>query len=1012
MDSINIDVKMPGLDDSITSVKDLRAKINELKDSLVTLDSGTQEYSETVQELTQYTSKLQEVQSAGKQTVDSLPGSYNELNNQMKDLLKQYKSMSVVTDEDKKKQEELAAQINSMNDELKALDAAVGNHQREVGNYANALHGLRDIMDTVHTGTEQLGDGFNAVGSIIGSVTGETSSVSSAMEAFGSTFESLTGVAYSLYDSLDKVQIMYEMGSEVMEIFKGKQAAATAATEADSVAKKANTVATAAETTATNAATVATKGLTKALLSNPFTLIAVAVVALIANLDTLVEAFHKVVDWITGFNEKMAEEEKATNRVIAANEKLIASQDERSKQFEREIKIMKAQGASAIAIINARLKENHANRLALRGQIELTAARIADLRVLAAQDDRYQKQLDAAIKSMQNLNKTYHKLKDNEADLLTDRKVAEIEAAKQAKETASSRVKSSTSANKQIVQNQVKTVEELRAEYKKDVENFKDAIEQKVSANTSLDNTYRTTLGYIKQITRNYEQNFTSSLSYISEIQKKVDSLNQTQKVISALRLSEQKKIKDQIEEDYAEQEHKLRESYENEQKLIKENSKYTEKERNRRLQASSIEYKERLDQLAKYKEDAMTLISKDNLKILDNTDNLQDLQAAENVINQYREAVSGLNDAYSKGLISEEEYINGLKEFGEQFNKNVKGLNIDSKDSPLKEAMLATVTLTPEEEEQISTNISNAGQKILDKFKSTLADTDKDDSTVEPKNKNDLVLQAFGLKSTDDIDKSTDNIISKLQENQQKLKDFINSDDFKILTPEQQAEILQQLYDTTNQLQEQQNKKIEDNAKKTVSTIQGVYKGAMSGLSGLGDLFQAKMDLAKTKADKIKKDTSLTEEQQKKLLDEQQKEYNKAFEANKKVQIAQTTISTLQSAMEAYKAMAGIPIVGPALGAAAAGVALATGYMQIKQIKATTPDSLSDSSSDTSSSVTNTIDVNALLNRDQESNELNNDYLTTLQGQNQSKQKTYVLQSEIDDTHNKMKSQIQQSSF
>ena len=100
MDSINIDVKMPGLDDSITSVKELRAKINELKDSLVTLDSGTEEYSQTVQELTQYTSKLQEVQSAGKSTVDSLPGSYNELNNQMKELLKQYKSMSVVTDEE------------------------------------------------------------------------------------------------------------------------------------------------------------------------------------------------------------------------------------------------------------------------------------------------------------------------------------------------------------------------------------------------------------------------------------------------------------------------------------------------------------------------------------------------------------------------------------------------------------------------------------------------------------------------------------------------------------------------------------------------------------------------------------------------------------------------------------------------------------------------------------------------------------------------------------------------
>lgn len=49
---------------------------------------------------------------------------------------------------------------------------------------------------------------------------------------------------------------------------------------------------------------------------------------------------------------------------------------------------------------------------------------------------------------------------------------------------------------------------------------------------------------------------------------------------------------------------------------------------------------------------------------------------------------------------------------------------------------------------------------------------------------------------------------------------------------------------------------------------------------------------------------------------------------------VAQVISSTSVAAMEAYKAMAGIPVVGPALGAAAATAALAAGYAQIQTAK------------------------------------------------------------------------------
>lgn len=50
---------------------------------------------------------------------------------------------------------------------------------------------------------------------------------------------------------------------------------------------------------------------------------------------------------------------------------------------------------------------------------------------------------------------------------------------------------------------------------------------------------------------------------------------------------------------------------------------------------------------------------------------------------------------------------------------------------------------------------------------------------------------------------------------------------------------------------------------------------------------------------------------------------------------IAQTTIDTYQSAIAAYKSLAGIPVVGPALGAVAAAAAIANGIAAVKNIVA-----------------------------------------------------------------------------
>ena len=64
------------------------------------------------------------------------------------------------------------------------------------------------------------------------------------------------------------------------------------------------------------------------------------------------------------------------------------------------------------------------------------------------------------------------------------------------------------------------------------------------------------------------------------------------------------------------------------------------------------------------------------------------------------------------------------------------------------------------------------------------------------------------------------------------------------------------------------------------------------------------------------------------------QSENRKAFEVGKAAAIAEAGVNTFLAATKAYQALAGIPVVGPGLGAAAAAAALAAGFINIQRIR------------------------------------------------------------------------------
>ena len=126
------------LDDALLndaeSVGELRDQIKGLQDRLVTLDSSTDAYKQTLEVLTAKNQKLQEVMAATKNTVTAAEGSYNALSQELSALRKAWKATS-----DEAERAKIGEKMNEINTKLKEMDATIGNYQRNVGNYANSM---------------------------------------------------------------------------------------------------------------------------------------------------------------------------------------------------------------------------------------------------------------------------------------------------------------------------------------------------------------------------------------------------------------------------------------------------------------------------------------------------------------------------------------------------------------------------------------------------------------------------------------------------------------------------------------------------------------------------------------------------------------------------------------------------------------------------------------------------------------------------------------------------------
>lgn len=141
--------------EAVESVKDLRENIKELKNRLNDLAIGSEEYQDTLDELKINQNALKDAMHATSSSMDEVVKSatganiefdknnnlvkeqtvsYNALVHEMANLKEAWRS---TTDEQNRAQ--LGQRINEINNELKDLDASVGNYSRNVGDYTNSI---------------------------------------------------------------------------------------------------------------------------------------------------------------------------------------------------------------------------------------------------------------------------------------------------------------------------------------------------------------------------------------------------------------------------------------------------------------------------------------------------------------------------------------------------------------------------------------------------------------------------------------------------------------------------------------------------------------------------------------------------------------------------------------------------------------------------------------------------------------------------------------------------------
>jgi hypothetical protein len=370
--------------------------------------------------------------------------SYAKLSKDLNNARKAYKDLAVQNQENTAEGQQLLRQITDLDTQLKKVDATVGQHQRNVGNYEGATKNLktelraltRELMNmsesdpkfqqmaqragelkdqiqdtqavvkaTAGSGMENLAGSVAKVGQIgVAAFQGIESSMVllgveneavlqsmqklQALAGLGDALKTLGGLG----DMLTEIKAGFVAAASKMGLFTVAKEVDTAVTVQNTVATGVNTAATVSQTTATGAATTATRLLNLTMLMNPYLLVAAGITAVGVALYSMM-----------GKSKEAAEQEKIRKGIAEENLKVMSETNQKIGQ--EAVKLIGL--TNQLKNTNAGSKERAEMITKINAQYGTTLKNLSD-------ESAFQAQVNQTVKDYIAFLRTKYQLQANE----------------------------------------------------------------------------------------------------------------------------------------------------------------------------------------------------------------------------------------------------------------------------------------------------------------------------------------------------------------------------------------------------------------------------------------------------------------------------------------------------------------------------------------------------------------------------------------------------------------------
>jgi hypothetical protein len=234
----NTDVQFRIQFDGTESINSLNKGIKETKDSMKDLATTTAEYNEKAEILGELEGKLKLVKKQQDDVNKSFLKSqsalrpYDQLSAKLNKLRKDYKDLAVTGQGSTNATKELLKEIQALDNQLKQTDANVGQYQRNVGNYGDAVKGIAENLGGVGTFASQAVGGVQAFGAAwkaalgpigliiaaIGILIGSVRAFFNSSEEGQNKFRRLQAVLTVVFNNLR--DIFAELGGLIVSVFE------------------------------------------------------------------------------------------------------------------------------------------------------------------------------------------------------------------------------------------------------------------------------------------------------------------------------------------------------------------------------------------------------------------------------------------------------------------------------------------------------------------------------------------------------------------------------------------------------------------------------------------------------------------------------------------------------------------------------------------------------------------------------------------------------------------------